>query len=95
MTNIKIEICTFSVDNSVRFIAGISAAANQKTVIITQNGEAKVIVQDIRVYEQTLESLALLKMLALSSKHITQGLYKPVGKTFTDLNKKIKEFHDK
>ena len=35
---------------------------NRKTLIITQNGEAKVIVQDIRSFEQSQESLALLKI---------------------------------
>ena len=45
-------------------------SGNQKTMVITQNGEAKVILQDIRVYEQTQESLALLKILAISSPGI-------------------------
>jgi len=35
-----------------------------ETMIITHNGEAKVVVQDIHVYEETQDSLALLKILA-------------------------------
>ena len=38
-----------------------------ETMIITHNGEAKVVVQDIHTYEQTQESLAMLKISALSS----------------------------
>lgn len=64
---------------------------NQKTMIITQNGEAKVIVQDIRVFEQMQESLALLKILAISSQHQKQGRTKPLKKTFSDLKKHIRE----
>ncbi|NTW78473.1 MAG: type II toxin-antitoxin system Phd/YefM family antitoxin [Syntrophaceae bacterium] len=64
---------------------------NQKTMIITQNGEAKVVVQDIRVFEQTQESLALLKILAISSQHQKQGRTKPLKKTFSDLKKRIRE----
>ena len=64
---------------------------NQKTMIITQNGEAKVVVQDIRVFEQTQESLALLKILAISSQHQKQGRTKPLKKTFFDLKKRIRE----
>lgn len=64
---------------------------NRKTMVITQNGEAKVIVQDIRVYEQIQESLALLKILAQSSKSMKEGKYKPANKTFSDLQKRIKE----
>jgi len=66
-------------------------SANQDTLIITQNGEAKVIVQDIKVYEQTQESLALLKILAQSSSNLNKGNFKPVSKSFSDLKKRIKD----
>lgn len=68
-------------------------SANEDTMIITHNGEAKVIVQDIRVYEQTQESLAMLKILAQSSTNIKKEKYKPAAKAFTDLKKRIVETH--
>ena len=64
---------------------------NQKTLIITQNGEAKVIVQDIKVYEQTQESLALLKILALSNKNLKNGNFKTIDQSFSDFRKRIEE----
>ncbi|MFQ5675207.1 MAG: type II toxin-antitoxin system Phd/YefM family antitoxin [bacterium] len=66
-------------------------SANQKTLVITQNGEAKVILQDIRVYEQTQDSLALLKILAQSSKSLKAGQFKPAKRAFSDLRKRITE----
>jgi len=45
----------------------------EEPLIITQNGEAKVIVQGIESYEQTQETLALLKILALGNKQIEEG----------------------
>jgi len=66
-------------------------SANQKTLVITQNGEAKVILQDIRVYEQTQDSLALLKILAQSSKSLKAGQFKSAKRSFSDLRKRIKE----
>ena len=48
---------------------------NQDTLIITQNGEAKVVLQDIKIYEQTQESLALLKILAQSTANLNKGNY--------------------
>ncbi len=42
-------------------------------LIITQNGEAKVIIQDIESYEQTQETMALLKILALGNRQIEEG----------------------
>jgi prevent-host-death family protein len=63
----------------------------QRTMVITQHGEAKAVLQDIASYEQTQESLALLKMLAQSSKGIQEGRSKPVKKAFADIRKHIKE----
>ena len=42
-------------------------------LIITQNGEAKVIIQGIDTYEQTQETIALLKILALGNRQIEEG----------------------
>ena len=42
-------------------------------MIITQNGEAKAIVQDIVSYEKTQETLALLKILALGELEVREG----------------------
>jgi len=42
-------------------------------LIITQNGEAKVILQDIKSYEETQETLALLKILAIGNRQIEEG----------------------
>ncbi|MFQ5585173.1 MAG: type II toxin-antitoxin system Phd/YefM family antitoxin [Calditrichia bacterium] len=70
-------------------------AKNQKTLVITQNGEAKVILQDIKVFEQTQESLFLLKILAQSSKSLREGKFKPAKKSFSDLRKRIKTQDEK
>jgi prevent-host-death family protein len=42
-------------------------------LIITQNGEAKVVIQDIDSYEETQETIALLKILALGNRQIEEG----------------------
>jgi len=49
----------------------------QGPLIITQNGEAKVVVQDIESYEQTQETMALLKILALGMRQIEEGKVSP------------------
>lgn len=66
-------------------------STNKKTMIITHNGEAKVVVQDIHVYEQLQDSLAMLKLVAQSSKSINAGDYKPLDKTFSDLKERTKQ----
>jgi prevent-host-death family protein len=69
-------------------------AENQKTLLITHNGEAKVVIQDVKVYEQTQEALALLKILAMNSKDIKKGRSNTIDKTFKDLRKKIEDFEN-
>lgn len=54
-------------------------AAQGEPLVITQNGEAKAIVQDIRSYEQTQETLALLKILALGSRQVEAGQVQPAA----------------
>jgi PHD/YefM family antitoxin component YafN of YafNO toxin-antitoxin module len=60
------------------------------TMVITQNGQAKAVVQDITTYEQTQESLAMLKMLAQSQRSIEAGRTKPVKKAFADIEARTK-----
>ena len=50
----------------------------REPLIITQNGEAKVVIQDIESYEQTQETMALLKILALGMRQIDEGKVSPV-----------------
>ena len=47
--------------------------------MITQNGEAKAVIQDVVSYEQTQETLALLKLLALGNAEIEAGRFRPVA----------------
>lgn len=65
-------------------------AIEHKTLIITQNGEAKAVLQDLQSYEQTQESLALLKMLAQSSKSKTEKKFTTVKASSQNLRKRIK-----
>lgn len=48
-------------------------AAQREPMVITQNGEATAVIQDIASYEATQETLALLKILALGNRRIEAG----------------------
>jgi prevent-host-death family protein len=50
---------------------------HREPLVITQNGEAKVVIQDIESYEQTQETMALLKILALGTRQIEEGKVQP------------------
>jgi prevent-host-death family protein len=51
----------------------------RKPLIITQNGEAKAVLQDVASYEETQETMALLKILALGNQQVEQGKVKRVA----------------
>ena len=55
--------------------AGIIAdiTDTREPYLITQNGEAKLIVMDIKSYEEQLETFSLLKLLAMGSIEIEKG----------------------
>jgi len=62
----------------------------QEPLIITQNGEAKAVVQDIESYEQTQEAMALLKILALGSRQIEEGKVQPAADVIKRLRNRRK-----
>ncbi len=64
--------------------------ANQSTIVITQNGEAKVVLQDLGEYERIQESLALLKILALGRKDLEAERVKPADAVFADLRDTVR-----
>lgn len=63
----------------------------RKRFQVSENGETKV-VQDVLVYEQTQESMALLKILAIGNTNVREGKFKPRRRSFDDLDAIIKEF---
>ena len=49
----------------------------REPLVITQNGEATAVIQDVQSYQQTQETLALLKILALGNQQIESGKVVP------------------
>ena len=60
----------------------------REPLIITQNGEAKVVIQDIDTYEQMQETVALLKILALGSRQIEAGHVQPASDVIARLRER-------
>jgi len=60
-------------------------------MIITQNGEAKAVIQDIRQYEETEETLALLRILAHGNKQAAEGKSVSAEEAFDSIWKRINE----
>ena len=63
-------------------------AEQREPLVITQNGEAKAVLQDVASFEETQETLALLKILALGNQDVAAGKVKPVTNVVARLRAK-------
>ena len=62
---------------------------DQKPMIITQNGEAKVILQDLRRYEDEQDAIKMLKLLALGQAEIDRGDVVPMKEAFKNIRRRV------
>jgi prevent-host-death family protein len=62
-------------------------AEQREPMVITQNGEAKMVIQDVASFEETQETMALLKILALGNRQIEEGKVVPAA----DVIKRLRE----
>ena len=62
---------------------------DREPMLITQNGEACAVLQDVKSFENTQETLALLKLLALGQQDIAAGRTRPVA----DVVRRLREQH--
>jgi prevent-host-death family protein len=60
---------------------------SREPMLITQNGEAKLVVMDVRSYEDYEQTLALLKILTLGNREIEQGRFRTADDVFADLDR--------
>ena len=65
-------------------------AGQSEPLVITQNGEAKVVIQGIESYEQTQETMALLKILALGMRQVEEGKFQTDGDVIRRLRERRK-----
>ena len=63
----------------------------REPMVITQNGEAKVVLQDIDSFETTQETMALLKILALGNRQIEAGQVEPAADVIARLRERKRD----
>jgi prevent-host-death family protein len=79
----RIKPISYLKANAAEVLDNLQAA--REPLIITQNGEAKAVIQDIVSYEETQETLALLKLLALGRQEAEAGKVEPMADTLSRL----------
>jgi len=66
-----------------------SVNETRQSIIITQNGEAKAVIQDIKSYENLRNSLALLKLIVQSEEDIQNDKVILQDEMFENLEQKL------
>ncbi|WP_422029335.1 type II toxin-antitoxin system Phd/YefM family antitoxin [Reyranella sp.] len=84
----RIKPISYLKANAAEVVRGL--AASGEPMIITQNGEATAVIQDIASYEETQETLALLKILALGEQQVREGKTVPAAKAMRRFRDRIK-----
>jgi prevent-host-death family protein len=64
---------------------------NQGTMILTQNGEAKAALMDIKAYEDLQETIAMLEMIAQGNKNLFEERYRPAERVLKEFEERIEE----
>lgn len=59
---------------------------SRQPLLITQNGEAKLVVMDVVTYERQEDTFAMLKLLALGQQEIAQGQFRDAQDVLDDLD---------
>lgn len=72
--------------NAAEILADL--AETGEPMAITVNGEVKAIIQDIRSYEETQETMALLQILLMGDREIEAGDHRPVQEVIDELKAK-------
>jgi hypothetical protein len=65
-------------------------AESREPMIMSVNGEAKAAMKDIASFEESQETLSLLKLLALASKDVDSGKARPADEAFTAIRERVK-----
>jgi prevent-host-death family protein len=80
----QIKPISYLKDNTAKVVADITRS--REPLIITQNGEATFVVQDIKSWEQQQQTMTLLKILALGKQQIEKGEVYLAQSVFAELD---------
>ena len=85
-TKESIKPITYMKTNAAEILAPVSETG--RPIVITHNGEGKMVIQDIESYRNMKEAIAMLKVVAQGRKSVEQGNIKPARKAFQSIEKR-------
>ncbi|HEX4029952.1 MAG TPA: type II toxin-antitoxin system Phd/YefM family antitoxin [Terracidiphilus sp.] len=64
-------------------------AEEREPIVITQNGEARAVLVDVHSYEESQETMALLRILAHGGKQVEAGQTLPADQVIANIRKRL------
>lgn len=65
--------------------------STHRPVVITQNGEPKAVLQDLKSYENMRNAIGLLKLISQGEEDLKEGRSKSQEDVFANIENKLKE----
>ena len=84
----SIKPITYMKTNAADILATVSETG--RPIVITHNGEGKMVIQDIESYRSMKEAIAMLKVTAQGRKSLESGKIKPARKAFRAIERRKK-----
>lgn len=85
----SIKPITYMKTNAADILATVSETG--EAIIITHNGEGKMVIQDIDSYEASKQTMAMLKLAVLGRNAVERGDFKLARNAFDDIEKRRKK----
>ncbi len=82
----KVQPISYPKANADQLLTGL--AIYQRPLLITQSGEAAAVLQDVSSFEKNLDTMALLKILALGNSQIKNGQMTSAVKAFAQIRRR-------
>ena len=82
----RIKLSSYLKTNTAEGLDQLASKREQQAII--QSGQGKVVMQDDASYDETQETVALLKILALGNREIKEGKVKPITDVVSRLRAK-------
>ncbi|MDP3210649.1 type II toxin-antitoxin system Phd/YefM family antitoxin [Methylotenera sp.] len=80
-TNVK--PISYLKDNAEQIIKDITES--REPLLITQNGESKLVVMDVKTYEDNIQTLLMLKILVMGQSQIKNGQFRSSDEVFAEM----------
>ncbi len=82
----RIKSSSYLKTNTAEGLDQLASKREQQAII--QSGQGKVVMQDDASYDETQETVVLLKILALGNREIKEGKVKPIADVVSRLRAK-------